>query len=190
MSNDNNRRNNLGIYIAIFSAVIILVLVVLWFFTNSKEMKISEDVKYGAINGLRCKTSSSENAFFKPYDAIRVEHEIVMTFVGESFNSASYNYLGTYNSDEKAENAEAWLHGDYNMSFRDSGISPERYSPNFASVGSKATISLFFDGSKLSRIVMPILYLTGDDYDKLADLSSEDFRRFYEEKGFTCNFTE
>ena len=190
MSVDKKHSNNLIIGTIILSVITVLVLIVVWALTNSKETVISDDVDYGSISSLSCESSSAEGFFFKPYGAIRVNHRIVMTFIGQALNSASYSFLGTYNSDMKAESAEAWLHGAYNEHFKAAGINPESYSPNFSSVGSKVTISVYSERNKMNNIVMQVFNMDAETFSRINDLNADDLKKFYEGKGFTCTFHE
>ena len=179
----NKKQNNYLIIGSIFLAIIIiLILVVVWLFSNNKETITSSD--------LSCESSSSEGRFFKPYDAIRVKHRIVMTFVNDVLNSASYTFHGTYNSDDKAENAEAWLHGDYNEHFKGTDLNPENYAPNFVSVNSKVDISLYVDRNKMNSVIMQVFNLNTEELAKFNDLHMDDFKTIYEKKGFTCTLHE
>ena len=190
MNERKEKSNYLIIGVIVAAIVIILILVIIWFFTNNRETIISEDADYGSISSLECETTKSEDAFFKPYDATRVKHRIVSTFKGDNIDDMSYDFEGTYNSEEKATNAEAWLHADYNLHFRDTGVSPETYSSNFVITKSKVKILVYAEHKQINKVIAPLFYLTGDDYDKIWDYSGKELKKVYEEKGFTCTFRE
>ena len=190
MNDKKEKSNYLIIGTVIAAVVILLVLIIIWLFTNSRETRISEDTDYGAVFSLECESNKSEDAFFKPYDAIRVKHRIISIFKGNNLDNISYDFEGTYNSEDKATNAEAWLHADYNLHFKDTDVYPESYSPNFAVIKSKVRILIYADRQRLNQVIMPIFYLSSEDYDKLGEYSGEDLKGVYEKKGFTCTFRE
>lgn len=190
MDNKKEKHNYLIIGTVLAFVVAMFVLIVVWFFTNNRETRISEDVSYGAIASLECESTKSEDAFFKPYGAIRVKHKIISTFKGDNFDNMSYEFEGVYNSEDRATSAEAWLHADYNSHFRDTDVNPESYSPNFAVLKNKVRIAIYADRRKLNNMIAPIFYLFSEDYNKLEKLSREDFEKVYENKGFACILRE
>ena len=174
----------------VLTLIVLCVCIVIWLLTNKSETVVTETSKYGSISSLECESTSMEGAFFKNYNEQRVKHKIVATFNSNGIDNILYNYEGTYNSKEAATNAEAWLHGDYNKYFRDTGLNPESYSPNFSIVSSKLKIQLYSERSKLNKVVLPLFYLEEQVYDKLGELSGKDFEKLYENKGFSCTFRE
>ena len=189
---NEKRRNSHYLIIGVISLsiIIILILIVVWFFMNGHETLISEDVNYGSITSLVCKTDHADENFFNPEGAQRYTHLITAAFKGDRLSNISYNFDGTYRSEGAAETDMARMHANYNKYMGSIGVYSESLNPIFNANKTKVRISLYAEPKTLSQAVMTLFFLEKDDYGKLKDLGGEDFEKMYRFKGFECTFRD
>lgn len=190
MSNKKERDKYLIIGVIVFAVIAMLVLVLIWLFTNNHETLISEDANYGTITSLECHSDHIEKSFFDPESAQRYTHLITATFKGDRLDNISYNYDGTYRSEGVADSELARMHADYNKYMGSVDVYSESLNPVFNAIKSKLKISLYGEPKTLNEAVMVLFFLEKEDYGKFKDLSGKDFKKRYESKGFDCTFHE
>lgn len=107
-------------------------------------------------------------------------------FTDKKVKEMSYRYDGTFNSDDAAESAKAAMHADYNKYMSANGVYQETLNPVFSSHKSKLVISLYAETKKINQTIAKLFFINDDEYKKTGDFTLEDFKKFYELRGFSC----
>lgn len=170
----------------ILGAIPILV----WFLTNRSETIITEDTVQASVSALQCSSNKSEDAFFLPEKVQRYEHKIKVLFKNDAIDAISYNYEGTYSSNNEAEDEMSKFYADYNIYMVSQNLDAQSLSPNLSAVKTKVTISLYADRKKMNSGTLPIFFLDGEDLEKIEKFGEEEFEEYYKNKGFSCTFKE
>ncbi len=187
--NDNkNRTAIIGFFVVVL--VSLFVLIVFWFFTNGKTTHISEQTEYGSISSLVCKNDHSDGAFFSSESVQRYTHTVTVMFMGGSLSDMSYNYEGIYRTASFAEADMARMHAKYNKYMGEVDVYSESLNPIFSTDETKVKISLYAELKKLSRVTLPLFFLSKDDHDGLDKLDADSLKKKFENSGFSCTFRE
>lgn len=172
---------------AIFFALLIgVILAIIWLLTYKQESYVSSEIENGDYGALECTSSDPSEPFFAFETTQEATHEIKILFTDNKLKNATYKYDGIYASREAAENAEAWLHVDYNEYMGDNGINEEILNPNFSVNGNKLIIALYAEAEEINDTVAKLFFMDTDAVNKLENFSVKDFKLLYETKGFTC----
>lgn len=189
---NNHRGKSSSYYIALSVIMVVaaLVFIILFLVAQGKETRISEKREDSTIRLLYCKANLPVDPFFVSGMAKEYSHEIKVTFRGERIDKISYNYYGVYDDERLADAGRSELHADYNEYMSDNGLIPEDLYPIFDYDGSTSKVTLY--GSRndntLNIITARLFFLNYDEYDRLDNISGEDLKNIYIDKGFYCNF--
>ena len=187
MSETEKVRDHTLVVKAIFFALLIgVVLALIWLLTYKQESYVSSEVESGEYGALECTSPDPSEPFFTFDTTQEATHEIKILFADSKLKNATYKYDGIYASREAAENAEAWLHGDYNKYMGNNGINEESLNPNFSVNDNKLIISLYAEANEINDVVAKLFFMDTDAVNKLKNFSVKDFKLLYETKGFTC----
>ncbi len=183
---EKEKNNSAIVRILAIIVLVGLIIMVAWILSNGKETRETTEVGQGDYNALTCTSSTVENAFFASSDAQRFSHEVKVLFYGESLKELSYRYDGTFSSNSVAENVEAWMHADYNMYMGKNGVYQESLNPVFSVNKSKLIVSLYAEAKKFNLAVAKLFFVDEENFAKLDSYKANDYKKMYEEKGFSC----
>lgn len=182
------KKNNKTAVVKTIVLMIIIVLIglVIWFLTSKHETRITTTSNGSDYSVLECSASHPDDPFFVSETAQRFTHFLKVMFADDELKEISYRYEGTYNNNEQAKNADAWLHGDYNEYMGSVGVNPESLNPVFMPSKTKLTISLYAEAKKINSAVARLFFIKEEEFSKTSKYKSDDYRKMYESKGFTC----
>ena len=187
MSETEKVKDHMLIVKAIFFALLVgIIALVIWFLTYKQESYTSSETKEGNYSALECTASDPSEPFFTFESTQEMTHTIKVLFTEERLKDIMYKYDGTYVSQEAAENAEAWLHADYNEYLGANGVDRESLSPTFSVNNNKLMISIYAEAQKINDVVARLFFMDTDASNKVKDFSLKDYKMLYEAKGFTC----
>lgn len=177
-------------YAALAAVLFVLALIVL-FFLNGRETRITEEKPDTAVSSVLCSANGLEEAFFTSSTANTIENEIKVLYKNDALDRLFYTYTGVYNSLEKVEQDDAVLHAKYNIHFGDYNVSPSILSPSFSTTNTKLIITLYAENTELIDDVTAKLFFVNDDIiDIFKEYSKEEVKSYYEKHGFTCEINE
>ena len=168
-------------------AVSIALSVAAFMLFGSKETHISASTTETTIKSLVCNSANPKNPFFISETAETNNHELKVTYRGETADKISYNYDGSYASNSVADTAGSSLHADYNIYM---GENAESLYPTFSVVENKLKISLYTEYRKLNTKNAILFFINADEYQGLGDYSVDDLKNLYEGQGFSCEMSE
>jgi len=184
-----DKHNLLGIKILIFALVLVVVAGMVWLLTNKKETVVNSDYKGHNFDSLECRSETLADDFepvISPGEAERSEYALKLLFDDDELSNISYEFSGIYASDKAAEGAEAWFRTDYNKYMGENGINAESLNPVFMNTDNNLKISLYAERKNFTSSVVPIFLIDREEYGMLSDLSLNNLKKLYENKGFSC----
>ena len=185
--NEKEKAKDNTVMKAIFFALLVgIIVVVIWFLTYKQESHTSSNVGESDYSALECTASDPSEPFFAFENTQEVAHTIKVLFSEGKLKDIMYKYDGTYASQEAAEDAEAWLHADYNEYLGANGVDMESLSPTFSVNDNKLMISLYAEAKKVNDIVARLFFMDTDASNKIKNFSLKDYKLLYETKGFAC----
>lgn len=191
MREERNRHNKKIIIRAmVFALIVGIVALVIWFLTYKNESYTSTETGGSDYGSLECTSSNPTEPFFAHETAQRATHDVKILFTGGEMKEMSYRYDGTYNSDNSAKDAEAWMHADYNKYMGENGVKHGILNPVFSVSKSKLTISLYAESKKVNKAVARLFFINEEEYGKMGGYAVQDYRKIYESKGFTCKIQD
>ena len=170
----------------VLMVVIVLIGLVIWLLTANHETRITTTTGSSDYSTLECSSSHPDDPFFVSETAQRFTHSVKVMFADDVLKEISYRYDGTYNTNERAQNADAWLHADYNKYMGAVGVNSESLNPVFVPKKTKLTISLYAEAKKINSAVARLFFIKEEEFEKTSKYKSDDYRKMYESKGFTC----
>lgn len=173
----------------VFAILVAIIAGIIWLLTNQREEYTSTNIKKEESSFLNCKASylpEGEGLVLKPKEAESSNYMIKMLFEEEKLNSIAYNFDGSYETKEKAENVMAILHADYNKYMGSNGLSTETLNPIFTHNENRVKVSFYAERKNLNLIVAPIFLIDKDEYGGMTEFSLENLKALYEGKGFSC----
>lgn len=187
MEEKEKNRDHTVVVRAIFFALLVgIILAVIWLLTYKQESQTTSTIENGDYSALECTASDPSDPFFTFATTQEVTHSIKILFTEGKLNDVMYKYDGVYASKEEAENAEAWLHADYNEYLGANGVDRQSLSPTFSVNDNKLMISVYAEAKKINDVVARIFFLDTDASNKVKNFSLKDYKLLYETKGFAC----
>ena len=171
-------------------AVSIALSVVAFMLFGSKETHISTSTAETIIKSLVCNAANPKNPFFISETAENYNHEIKVTYRGETADKISYVYDGVYVSNSVADTAGSSLHADYNIYMGENGAYQESLYPTFSVVDNKLKVSLYTEYGKINSVIAKLFFINAEEFHNLDNYSIEDLGNLYAEKGFSCEISE
>ena len=157
---------------------------------RGEETHISTNTAETVIKSLVCNAASPKNPFFVSETAENYNHEIKVTYRGETADRISYVYDGVYVSNSVADTAGASLHADYNIYMGENGVYQESLYPTFSVVDNKLKVSLYTEYGKINSVIAKLFFINAEEFHNLDNYSIEDLGNLYAEKGFSCEVSE
>ena len=157
---------------------------------RGEETHISTNTAETIIKSLVCNAANPKNPFFISETAENYNHEIKVTYRGETADKISYMYDGVYVSNSVADTAGASLHADYNIYMGENGVYQESLYPTFSVVDNKLKVSLYADYKKLNSVTAKLFFINAEEFHDLDNYSAEELSNLYAEKGFSCEISE
>lgn len=185
MSEEKKKKIDIVKTILLMSFIVVAGLII-WLVTHKKETYISNPVADSDYSILECSSSSPENPFFAFGTAQRFTHSMKIMFTDGHMKEMSYRYDGTFNNEASAENAEAWLHADYNKYMTSNGLNAESLNPVFSIDKSKLMVSLYAEAKKIDKTVGRLFFIGDSEINKISEYTPDSFKEMYETKGFAC----
>lgn len=186
MSEQKKREQNDVIKAVVFaSIVIIIVLAIIWVFTNKSEVRTSTTISSAGYSALDCSSNDPSDPFFSSSSAQHSSHNIKILFIDNLIKEISYGYEGTYN-ESNLEVVEAKFHANYNIYMGSNGLNPESLNPVFSLYKSKVLVSIYAEPKKLNSAVARLFFISEDEYGVIGDYGLDDYKKMYESKGFAC----
>ena len=176
------------IAVLLIAAFVIFLIIIL---NGRKETVTTTNTNKDKNSVIVCKSSSDlKNDVFNYFEPETHIHEIKIMLINNKMDKISYNYSGTYKSDNEAKSAHAFLHANYNEYLGKYSQKTSDFSPNFNDSGVEATISLFGTAEKVNSYTGKLFFLDSSEYYKAKSLSSDLLKKLYENKGFSCDYQE
>lgn len=188
-SKNEKLMSSIATWIVIIAVSIGLGVAVFMLF-RGEETHISTGTVETLIKSLVCNATNPKNPFFVSDTAEEFNHEIKVTYHGETADKISYIYDGTYASNNMADTAGAALHADYNIYLGENGVYQESLYPTFSVVDNKLKVSLYADYKKLSSVTARLFFINAEEFHDLNNYSAEELGNLYAEKGFSCEISE
>lgn len=190
MSEKNKSSQVPIVAIGLLMGIIILIGVAVWLLTNRNETYTTSTSDESNYSALECTSSHPDDPFFVSETAQRYTHSLKALFTDDTLNEMSYRYEGTYDSNEGAKHAEAWMHGDYNQYMVAGGLNEESLNPVFSIDKSKVIISLYAEKKKINNTVARLFFINDEEYVKIGKYTPDNYRKMYEARGFTCKVSD
>ncbi len=168
-------------------SVAALVLFGLWSLFKTKETKIIETGGNTRTNALVCDAKNPQDAFFVLEGARDVDHEIKVTYTSEYGEEISYTYDADFGSPEAVKDAEARVHADYNIFMGKNGSD---FSDQFMTMGDELKISIYAKIENLGTETSRVFFVLPEEYASLDGYKVTDLAKFYQKKGFSCEFDD
>lgn len=170
--------------------VIVAVLIVLvWLFLRPKETYTSAPITASKMQALTCASTDMKEAFFGFDYAISNRHEIKVMFGEERANSISYNYYGSFESNDIAKTADSSMHGKYNKYLGERNLSQQSLNPVFAVMDKDTKVSLYAKSNEITSMTAMFFFIDGDEFQRFGSRSIDEMKTMYENKGFACQDT-
>ena len=170
-------------------AVSIALSVVAFMLFSSKETHILANTTETTIRSLVCSSADPKNPFFVSGTETN-NHELKVTYRGETADKISYNYDGSYASNSVADTAGSSLHADYNIYMGENGSYQDNLYPTFSVVDNKLKVSLYTEYGKINSVTAKLFFINAEEFHDLDNYSIEDLGNLYAEKGFSCEISE
>lgn len=158
-----------------------------YFLLRPTEIRTSKRQENESLAVLDCKSESLVGAFFTLGNARGESHEIKATIKDEKPDKLTYTYIGTFADNTEAQGANATLHARYNIYM---GQNAEDAEPYFSAIGDRMKINLFIDSKRMSKKLSTVYALNLESDGELANYDYKTLKTTYEQKGFSCVYTE
>ena len=112
------------------------------------------------------------------------KQEIKIAFKNDYIATIMYTLDANYNYKKIAKEKEAKLYADYDHFMTDHGLNIEKLSTTFTSSDLKVKIKLYAEKENLNSMTVKLFLLDSAN----GEYSSKVLQKYYEEKGFTCNY--
>ena len=190
MQEKTKKNSKMTVWFLIFSGLFVVAMIIL-FFTNGRETRISSGQNDDSIMALRCVVEHGlEDAFFASSSANTIENELKLTFKNSKLDKLFYSYTGVYRSNEMAVADEAVLHAKYNIYMGSHDQQQDSLVPAYSIVKSKLIITLYADDySKINAVTSDFFFLDSDKLGEYEGYSIEEMEKYYEAKDFSCTIS-
>lgn len=142
------------------------------------------------IKVLDCESASPSDPFFTSDLALSADHDIKVTYMGDTVRRFFYTYEGDFASTDAANQGEAKLHADYNTYM---GAAADSLSPTFSIIddGTELKVTLVTEADLLNSATAKLFYFTPEEYSSLGStINIQDLANIYQSKGFHCDFDD
>lgn len=171
--------------------IVIAVTIALIVFFWPKEVRTSTNSSgTTSIASLICKSEYFPGAFFSDTEAKSQQYTIKVTYQNDKFNNVSFSYVGTFNSNEKADASESKMHAKLNLYMYDYGLDPEKYDPNFRNLKNEARIDLFSSSENMSDALARVILSSNATADLFTKSKYEHLSSAYNKIGYSCEYSE
>ena len=170
--------------------VIALVVWVIWLLLDQHEEHTSVDAGQDDLSSLECiatKVNKDDEFLFASEGADNYEYKFKAIFKSDKLDKLTYEFDGTYSSDKAAENMEAVLRAKYYKHMEQNNLDTEYLNPVLVDTDNNLRISFYVERKNFNATVAPIFMISRDEYGKTSAFSSDNLKKIYEGKGFSCS---
>lgn len=170
--------------------VFIIVAAALFFVFILVGNQKSEDVTItgnATVTGVSCKNETLVSPLLVDVKANSYNNRISATFNDDKLKSISYNFIGTYDSNETAAFAAGMAAAKYNKTIGNYGVNKNAFSFTYSADGESFNFNLTADAGNLPSTAAPLFLLEGvSTFPNNLDA----FVNAYEKEGFICEITK
>lgn len=186
------KKNNTG---AIVGAIIVgiiaaIIAAIVWLLTSSNETHTSSGDNYESTESVSCNAKNLDDAFFRTNNVQRSTHEIKGIFDNGKLSKISYEYSGSFSSEDTAKNAEAELMAKYNTYMTEHELSIRYLDSVIMANKTKLRVSLYGERDKLNHATAGFFFLSEEEVDKISKYSAKELGDLYAKKGFSCEYSK
>ena len=176
-------------YIKFFSVFLAILLIIgfIYFIIklfNNRTINSSTKRTNYSFSSLSCSINDSQQSFFDLSETVNNKQEIKIAFKDDYISTIMYTLDANYNYKKIAKEKEAKFYADYDHFMADHGLSIEKLSTIFTSSDLKVKIKLYAEKENLNSMTAKLFLLDSAN----GEYSSKVLQKYYEEKGFTCNY--
>lgn len=185
----SEKKNNKSLIIRGISLILVICFIgiVIWLLTYSRETTTITNHDNSVSSSLECNSSHPVEPFFHSSNSTKAKHVIRLLFKNDVLNEMSYDYDASFETEDDATYAEAVLHAKYNQYMGEHRLYKDDYSPSFNVIENKVRMSIYADGKKITKSVLPLFYIPDENFEELNDLKPKDLKNIYAKQGFTCS---
>ena len=169
-----------------FCIVVVLTLVVVLLVNNMNGVKTGDVIVSGDAEmiGLKCEDTTLLHPVFADVEPISWKNTITANFADDRLSTITYQYDGTYSSEDEVERARVFAEADYNLILSNEyGQKINIFSHNFMSNGDVLSLTITGKADKVDSRTAPYFLLdAGNSFPKTLGSMKE----AYESKGFSC----
>ena len=185
------KKNKPILPICILSIVIAVIIIVVILIMSGGETRTSETEVSTKQEILQCSTSTPTESFFKPNKNTSGTNYIVKyIYEDDKVQSASFNYVTTFDTEEIAENELANMKFKFYEYIANTNMDEGDLDPIFNRYANDISISLYFDKKHLTPRISDLLFLDKTAASKLQKYSLKDLEKIYRDKKFSCKNNE
>lgn len=175
-----------AIKIVVALVVLAAIIYIIWWALQPKTTTSSETNESAVVTSMTCTAGDIENPVFGTYDAKNVQYNINLLFNDDELTQLSYQYIGTYDSQEAAESQLLNLTNDFNLGLQNRGLDARYFSgTNIARVGGTLQVNFYADQDTMTPQVADYLLMDADENGELPSTSAE-VRANYVGRSFVC----